>query len=161
MSSSEIKKYIIGDKEYSHEEIALLSVAIAHEKKCARPMLLDLRNLSGAFTEIFAIVSAANSRQVYATAEAVRLFLKNAFGLNPVAVDGMETCTWVLLDYGFMFVHIFQEPTRDLYQLEQLWSKARHITSGEDDFIPLYKEALTYLAQVNSDNTTQLEQASN
>ena len=149
MSIQTNQKYIIGEHEYSHEDLALLSVAVACEKKSVRPVILDLRNLSGAFTELFAIVSAANNRQVYAIAESVRMFFKNAFGLNPVAVDGMETCTWVLIDYGFMFVHIFQEPTRDLYQLEQLWSKARDIPAMEENFEALYQSTVEALAIIN------------
>lgn len=147
MSNQETVQYRLGEKEYSHEELALLAVAVACEKKSHRPVILDLRNLSSAFTEIFAIVSAGNNRQVYAVAEEIRMFFKNAFGLNPVATDGLETCTWVLIDYGFMFIHIFQEPTRDLYQLEQLWSKARHIPSSEDIFQPLYQQALHHISE--------------
>ncbi|MES2614040.1 MAG: ribosome silencing factor [Bdellovibrionota bacterium] len=142
MSIQANRKYLIGEREYSHEDLALLSVAVACEKKAVNPVILDLRNLSTAFTELFTIVSAANNRQVYAIAEEIRMFFKNSFGLNPVAVDGMETCTWVLIDYGFMFVHIFQEPTRDLYRLEELWSKARSISAEEEVFMPLYQSVL-------------------
>ncbi len=76
------------------------------------------------------------------------MFFKTAFGLNPVSVDGMETCTWVLIDYGFMFVHIFQEPTRDLYQLEQLWSKARNLPASEEIFEPFYKSTVASLDSI-------------
>lgn len=147
MVTQEKQKYILGGREYTHEDLTKLSIAVACDKKAVRPTILDLRNLSTAFTELFAIVSAANNRQVYAIAEEIRLFFKNTFGLNPVAVDGMEACTWVLLDYGFMFIHIFQEPTRELYQLEQLWSKARNISVAEEDFVPLYKEVIGALEE--------------
>lgn len=149
LENQENKKYIVDGREYSHEELALLAVALACDKKCVRPIVLDLRNLSTAFTEIFTIVSAANTRQVYAAAEEIRLFFKNTFDLNPVAVDGLEECTWALLDYGFMFIHIFQEPTRELYQLEQLWSKARNISATEENFTPLYKSLLAALSKTD------------
>lgn len=153
MSTQENKKNELGGHHYTKEELALLAVAVAREKKAVRPVILDLRNLSHAFTEIFVIVSAANNRQVYAIAEEVRLFFKNTFGLLPVAVDGLETCTWVLLDFGFMFVHIFQESTRDMYQLEQLWSKARNISASEEIFEPLYKSTVAALeATCKEDN---------
>lgn len=156
MSIQSNQKYILGEHEYSHEDLALLSVAVAIEKKCVRPVILDLRNLSSAFTEIFTIVSASNNRQVYAVAEEIRMFFKTTFGLNPVAVDGMETCTWVLIDYGFMFVHIFQEPTRELYQLEQLWSKARNISATEEIYEPLYKATVDSLAVVKKSDEIHL-----
>jgi len=131
----------IGDKELSHEEIAMLAIAIATEKKAVRPVMMDLRNV-GAFTELFAIVSASNQRQVYAVAESIRQFFKHNLGISPVSVDGLESCTWVLIDYGFLFVHVFQEPTRELYQLEQLWSKAHIIPVAEDNCKSLYNEVV-------------------
>ncbi|RDB37201.1 ribosome silencing factor [Spirobacillus cienkowskii] len=121
----------IGDKELSQEELAMLSIAVAMDKKAVRPVMMDLKNL-GAFTELFAIVSASNQRQVYAIAEHIRQTFKQCLGLSPISVDGLESSSWVLIDYGFLFVHIFQEPTRDLYQLEQLWSKARFIDIDEE-----------------------------
>ena len=144
-------KYTLGDHDYTNEELALLSVAVACEKKAVRPLILDLRNVGSAFTELFSIVSASNTRQVYAIAEEIRLYFKRTFGLNPVAVDGMETCTWVLIDYGFMFVHIFQEPTREVYQLEQLWSKARNIDADESVYTALYQETLRLTESVKDD----------
>ena len=111
---------------YTHEELALLSVGLCLEKKAVRPVVLDLSEL-GAFTNYFAIVSAANSRQVYAIAEDVRVFFREHFNLTPMSVDGLDSGTWALLDFGFMFVHVFQEPTREVYQLEKLWSKGRLI----------------------------------
>jgi ribosome-associated protein len=152
-------KYILDNREYSQEELALLAVAVASEKKASRPIILDLRNLASAFTEIFTLVSAANNRQVYAIAEDIRLFFKNTFNLLPVSIDGLDTCTWVLIDYGFMFVHVFQEPTRDAYQLEQLWNKARPIDCQEDVYTSLYKQALNSLQKIQSitENNSSIE----
>ncbi len=155
MSAPAHKTYILGDREYSNEDLALLSLGVACEKKATRPILLDLRHLGTSFTEYFAIVSAANNRQVYAIAEDVRMFFKTAFGLNPVAVDGLESATWVLIDYGFMFVHVFQEPTRALYQLEQLWGKARLIPCDEENYEPLFKQAQQFLSHENKETTSQ------
>ena len=132
----------LGSRNFTREETALLAIAAAMDRKAFRPVLLDLRP-QGAFTEMFAIVSATNARQVTAIAEGVRLFFKNTFGLNPVAVDGLESQTWVLIDYGFLFIHVFQEPTRELDQLEQLWSKGRLIQLNEDAIQALYVEAKT------------------
>lgn len=127
-------------RSYTHEELAQLAVAAALDKKATRPVLLDLR-AQEAFTEFFAIVSASNARQVAAVAEGVRMFFKNNFGLVPLSVDGFEALTWVLIDYGFLFVHVFQEPTRELYQLEQLWSKGRLLPVSEESTRTLFQSA--------------------
>ena len=117
----------------SHEEFALLAVGVAIERKAYAPVLLDLKNQES-FTEYFAILSASNSRQVAAVADGIRKFFKENFGLRPISVDGMESLNWVLLDYGFVFIHIFQNETRDIYRLEEMWSKARLIPVDESRF---------------------------
>jgi len=52
-------------------------------------------------------------------------------GRKPYHVEGKENCMWVLLDYGDILVHIFQEAYRDFYDLEALWADG-HITVLED-----------------------------
>ncbi len=132
------ENHIIHNRNYAPHEFALLAIAVAIEKKAVRPVVMDLRP-QGGFTEFFAIVSAANARQVYAIAESIHQFFKKNLGILPLAKDGLESCTWVLIDYGFLFVHIFQESTRELYQLEQLWNKAHFLSVTEDEYLPLYE----------------------
>lgn len=131
----------IGDRIFSAEDQAMLAIAAAMEKKATRPILIDLRP-QGAFTEYFAIVSGNNPRQVSSIAESVRMHFKQVFGMLPIAADGFETSTWVLLDYGSFFVHVFQESTREIYKLEQLWSKGRFVELREEAVQRLYSEAL-------------------
>lgn len=128
-----------GERILEREELVKLALAIGLEKKATRPLAIDLRN-QGAFTEYFAILSATNARQVAAVAEDIRLFFRDELGLQPVAVDGREQRTWILLDYGFLFVHVFQEPTRELYSLEKLWSKGRYLTPTEQELAQLLAE---------------------
>jgi ribosome-associated protein len=78
------------------------------------------------------------------------MFFKHTFGLQPLSVDGMESQTWVLLDYGFLFVHVFQDPTRELYQLELLWSKGRLVSFTEESANALYGEVRTLAAAAAS-----------
>lgn len=139
MSNKAISGHKLGDREFSPEELSTLAVAVGLEKKATKPVLIDLRP-QGAFTEYFAIMSATNPRQVAAIAEEIRLFFKSAFGVHPVAADGFETSTWVLLDYGSFFIHVFQESTREMYRLENLWSKGRFIELNEQFLASTLKE---------------------
>ena len=45
-------------------------------------------------------------------------------GLKPMGVEGLEEGQWVLLDYNTMVIHIFMQPLREFYNLEDLWSEA-------------------------------------
>lgn len=136
----------LGNKTFSNEEMVLLASAVAFEKKATRPVVLDLRD-KGAFTEYFLVCSANNARQAAAVADGIRMFFKETFGINPLGSDGFESLTWVLLDYGSFFIHVFQEPTREMYQLEQLWSKARYVEFTEQSVMALKQQTIELAGQ--------------
>ena len=139
------KGFELHGRKFSPEEVVVLAIAIAMEKKALRPVALDLNRL-GAFANYFAILSASNGRQVVAVAEGIRLFIKQVFGISPVTVDGLETQQWVFLDYGFVFVHVFQDATREMYALEQLWSKGQLVQFTESSASDLLVEVRGLMA---------------
>ena len=49
----------------------------------------------------------------------------------PHHVEGFESSSWILLDYGSMLVHIFLPETRDFYRLENLWKDGEKIALSE------------------------------
>jgi ribosome silencing factor RsfS/YbeB/iojap len=105
------------------KERAVLCAAYALEKKAINVRLLKVEGLSS-LTDYLLIATGRSDRQVQAVAEAVRLGLKKNHATLPLAVEGMQEGRWVLLDYGDVMVHIFQEPVREFYDLEGLWSEA-------------------------------------
>lgn len=44
-------------------------------------------------------------------------------GVEMLRVDGRETGTWVLMDYGSVLVHIFTKDQREFYKLEKLYNE--------------------------------------
>ena len=44
-----------------------------------------------------------------------------AAGLLPLGVEGEATADWVVVDLGDVIVHVMQEESRRLYELEKLW----------------------------------------
>ena len=40
------------------------------------------------------------------------------YGIEPRSKEGYESQTWILLDYGDVMVHVFDEENRGFYNLE-------------------------------------------
>jgi ribosomal silencing factor RsfS len=66
------------------------------------------------------------STQVDAIADGIGHALAQE-GHKPSHIEGMPPSTWVLMDYGDVVVHIFDEHTRTYYSLERLWGDAPSI----------------------------------
>ena len=43
-------------------------------------------------------------------------------GLKTLSVSGYKDANWILIDFGDIIVHVFDEDTRDYYRIEELWS---------------------------------------
>ncbi len=70
----------------------------------------------------FVIASAANDRQVKAICDEVEFRIHDAGGPKPKRIEGLADRTWVLMDYGDVVVHVFQQDQREFYDLERLWA---------------------------------------
>lgn len=108
------------------KERALLCAAYALEKKAINVRLLDVRGISS-LTDYLLIASGRSDRQVQAVADSVHLGLKKEHGTLPLAIEGAKEGSWVLIDYGDVMVHVFQEPVREYYDLDGLWSEAPEV----------------------------------
>ena len=106
-----------------HVRAAVLAAA---DKKAIDLRVLDLRAVCD-FSDCFLIATGANERQVQAIAETIERRLR-ALGERPIAVEGLRTGKWVLLDYADLVVHVFQPDTRTFYGLERLWADAEDAT---------------------------------
>lgn len=55
----------------------------------------------------------------------------NKAGVKPLSIEGLSYSHWVLIDYGDVIIHIFEEETRAFYELEKLWIDAKRIQMEE------------------------------
>jgi ribosome-associated protein len=103
----------------------LLEIAYeaANEKKAVKPVILDLRMLSGV-TDFFLICSGQNQVQVKAIADNIIEKIEDQ-GLKLPQKEGYQDGLWILLDFGYLVIHILQEREREFYALEQLWHDAK------------------------------------
>ena len=66
------------------------------------------------------VASGRSQRQVGAMADHLVQRLKAA-GLKGIAVEGMPQNDWVLVDAGYVIVHLFRPEVRTFYNLEKMW----------------------------------------
>ncbi|HYL04632.1 MAG TPA: ribosome silencing factor [Thermoanaerobaculia bacterium] len=104
------------------------AVAAAEDRKAVDLKVLHLEKVSD-FTDYFLICSGSSERQVQAIADAVRDRLRGEH-VRPLHVEGYNRGQWVLLDYGDLVVHVFQEEPRRFYALERLWGDAPDVTAA-------------------------------
>lgn len=103
------------------------AVSAADDRKAVDLKVLHLQKVSD-FTDYFLICSGTSERQVQAIADAVQEKLRDG-RVRPLHVEGYNRGQWVLLDYGDLVVHIFQEEPRRFYSLERLWGDAPDVTA--------------------------------
>jgi ribosome-associated protein len=112
-------------------QIALAAARTAHENKGQNIVVLDMRDQTPIF-DYFVIVTGSSRRQLHAISEEIDHVLEKDFKDRRLSIEGYEDSHWILLDYGDIVVHLFDEPTRAYYDLEGLWGQARRIDiSGE------------------------------
>jgi ribosome-associated protein len=85
--------------------------------------VLDISELL-VVTDVFVIASGTSNRHVRTLADEAEARLSAQLGRKPLRREGREYSTWILLDYGDMVVHVFDQETRNYYQLERLWADA-------------------------------------
>jgi ribosome-associated protein len=78
------------------------------------------------YADYIVLMSGRSDRQVAALASGIEDALR-AKGKKALSVEGLPTASWVLIDFGDVVVHIFQEEARGMYDLEGLWMDARRI----------------------------------
>ncbi|MDX2162825.1 MAG: ribosome silencing factor [bacterium] len=109
-----------------HLEIAREIVNALEDKKAENILLLDLRP-DAIIADFFVLCTGNSDRQIKALADNVREVVKTQYGLLPTAVEGENTSGWVLMDYGNVIVHIFDEDRRRYYDLEGFWARQSHV----------------------------------
>ena len=81
--------------------------------------IIDIHNVS-VIADYFVIASGTNSNQVQAIVDNVEEQLGRA-GFEAKQIEGNRNSSWILMDYGDVIVHVFDEENRLFYDLERIW----------------------------------------
>jgi ribosome-associated protein len=114
------------DRQDHSLKLALTAAGVAEENRGRDIVVLDMRELTSVF-DYFVIASGASVRQLHAISDEIELVVKNTLGDRKLGREGYTEGGWVLIDYGDVIVHLFDDKSRDYYGLEDLWSDARRV----------------------------------
>ncbi|NMS91505.1 ribosome silencing factor [Clostridioides difficile] len=107
------------------EQMTKIAYDAIEDKLGQDTVIINIGKVSS-LCDYFIITTASSQRQVKAIADNVEDELTK-LGLEPRGKEGQSTQTWVLLDYGDVMVHVFNEENRGFYNLEKLWKDAPYI----------------------------------
>lgn len=113
------------------KEMARKACLALEDKKAKDVRILDISSVS-VLADYFLIASGSSRNQVQAMVDNVQEELHKA-GFDPKQVEGYSTANWVLLDYGDIIVHVFDEENRLFYDLERIWRDGELITAEDLD----------------------------
>lgn len=77
-------------------------------------------------TDYFVICSGTSNTHIKSLSGEVEFKLGEK-GIKPLGIDGYETGMWIVMDYAYVMVHIFNREQRDFFKLEKLWADAEEV----------------------------------
>jgi ribosome-associated protein len=114
------------DRADRSRQLALAAARVAADNRGRNIVVLDMRELTAVF-DYFVIVTGSSRRQLHAISEEIDRVLEREMGDHRLGIEGYEASRWILLDYGDVVIHMFDDDTRKFYDLENLWSPAKRL----------------------------------
>ncbi len=110
-------------------KLAKLAARAAAENKGQDIVLLDVSKQTSIF-DCFVIATGTSRRQLHAISDEIDHALE-ALGERRMSTSGYDESRWIVLDYGGLVVHLFDEETRAFYDLEGLWADSPRVDLTE------------------------------
>ena len=107
------------------KEVAAAAVKTLDAKQAKDITLLRTADVT-VLADYFVICTATSSTHVKTLTDEVDRVLSD-MGEPPMRREGYRGGGWILLDFGCVIVHIFQEDLREFYNLEHLWGDAQEV----------------------------------
>lgn len=101
------------------EALKDLVIAALDDMKGRDIACLEVADITS-ITDYMVVVTGTSSRHVNSLADEVQKKVKEAGG-HVNGSEGKGQSEWVLIDLGDVIVHVMQEESRKLYDLESLW----------------------------------------
>lgn len=115
--------------EYGRK-LAAAAARVAFENNGHDVMVIDVCAQSAEF-DFFVLATGTSRRQLHAISEQIDDVLEKELGDHRSGIEGYEESRWIVLDYGSVVIHLFDEETRDYYDLESLWADGKRVPLAE------------------------------
>jgi ribosome-associated protein len=113
-------------REARSKQLALAAARTAEDNRGGDVAVLDMRGMTTEF-DYFVLATGNSRRQLHAISEEIDRVLESELGDKRMGIEGYNESRWILLDYGTVVVHMFDDETRAYYALEDLWGHAERV----------------------------------
>ena len=107
------------------KEMAILAAKALDGKKGEEIKIMEVTELT-TLADYFVICTGSSNTQIKALSDAVEQELEEQ-GETVLHREGYRGGIWVLLDYGSVVVHVFNNEAREFYALERLWQDGKRL----------------------------------
>lgn len=111
------------------KEMTQIALRALDDKKAMDVKVIDIHEVS-VLADYFVIASGSNQNQVQAMVDNVEEMLTKA-GYEPKQIEGTRNSSWILMDYGDLIIHVFDEENRLFYDLERIWRDGKVLAMEE------------------------------
>lgn len=108
------------------KELAKIAYKALDDKKGVNIKVIDISEIS-IIADYFIIAGGNNENQVKAMADNVEEELHKV-GINPNNIEGYTAANWILMDFGDIIIHVFNEDDRLFYDLERIWRDGKTVS---------------------------------
>jgi ribosome-associated protein len=114
---------VSSDEASQSERVMQMVAEAADEQKARDIVVLDVRGQT-IVADFFVMCSGTSNTHIQAISEGVQDRLRESSRLR-ARREGDANSFWMILDYGDVILHVFDEGTREFYDLERLWADAK------------------------------------
>ena len=107
-------------------QLALAAIQTAEDNGGRDLLVLDKREHTTLF-DYFVIATGSSRRQLHAMSEEIDHKLEDDLQDKRMSIEGYDASRWIVLDYGTVVIHLFDDQMREYYSLESLWADARPV----------------------------------
>jgi ribosome-associated protein len=127
MSASSSARVPTGVSQASDDarEVAVLVAVAAIEKKASGLEVIDVAGRVD-YADFIVLMSGRSDRHVTALSAGIEEALRKK-NKRALAIEGLPHASWVLMDFGDVVVHVFQDDARAAYDIDGLWMDARRV----------------------------------